>query len=73
MIPTKHLLADEGTYFTVNNSQTGLATAAAPVAFSATNPFLLIYNAGSSATGPRIYLDAATLVATAAGTAGVNV
>lgn len=70
VVPTKHLLADEGAYFTVNGAQTGLATAAAPTAFSATNPFLIAYN---SSTVNRAYLDAATLVATAAGTAAASV
>lgn len=75
LIPTKHLLADEGSYFITNNAQTGLATAAAPTTFSATNPFLLIYN-GDTVGNPNaksIYLDYALLLATAAGTAGTNV
>lgn len=63
-------LADEGSYFSVNNAQTGLATAAAPTTFSATNPFLIIYNKD---TVKNIYLDYAALVATAAGTAGASV
>lgn len=74
-VNTKHPLADEGTYFTTNNAQTGLATAAAPTAFSATNPFLLMYNTASPSDdfAQRIYIDYTTLVATAAGTAGTNV
>lgn len=63
-------LADEGSYFTVNNAQSGLATAAAPTSFSATNPFLIIYNKD---TIKNIYLDYAALIATAAGTAGASV
>jgi hypothetical protein len=39
----------EGTYFVACNAQTGLATAAAPTAFSATNPFLYIYNGDNPA------------------------
>lgn len=74
-ILTKHVTADEGTYFVTNNAQTGLATAAAPTAFSATNPFLLIYNTSAPADefAPRIYLDYLMLLATAAGTGGTNV
>lgn len=73
-IVTKHALVDEGSYFTVNNAQTGLATAATPTAFSATNPFLLIYNQGrpSDDFSPRLYIDYATLLATAGGTAGTS-
>jgi hypothetical protein len=73
LVPSKHLLADEGSYFTVNNGQAGIATAAAPTAFSATNPFLLIYNRDTAPNGRRIYLDFALLLATAAGTAGTSV
>jgi hypothetical protein len=72
LFPDMGVLADEGTIFTVNNAQTGLATAAAPNSFAATNPFLLIYNRDAQPNGKRIYLDTATLVATAAGTAGTN-
>jgi hypothetical protein len=72
LFPDMGVLADEGSCFTVNNAQTGLATAVAPTSFSATNPFLLIYNRDAQPNGKRIYLDTATLVATAAGTAGSN-
>lgn len=74
-IVTKHALVDEGSYFIANNAQTGLATAAAPVAFSATNPFLLIFNGSNPSDdfASRIYLDYLMLLATAAGTAGANV
>lgn len=73
-ITTKHPLADEGSYYTVNNAQTGLATAAAPTAFSATNPFLTIYNNASPSDdfAKRIYFDYMTFVATAPGTGGTN-
>lgn len=73
-IVTKHALVDEGSYFVTNNAQTGLATAAAPTAFSATNPFLLIYNQGrpSDDFAPRLYLDYLALLATAPGTAGTS-
>lgn len=74
-IRTKHPLADEGTYFTTNNAQTGIASAAAPVAFSATAPFLLIYNTAAPTDdfAPRLYLDYLMLLATAPGTGGTSV
>lgn len=73
-VRTKHPLADEGTYFTTNNAQTGLATAAAPTAFSATNPFLLLYNtcAPNDDFALRCYLDYLMLLATAAGIGGAS-
>jgi len=70
----KQVLADEGSYFTVNNAQAGLATAAAPTSFSSTNPFLIVYNKASpGAAGLRVYFDYITLLVTAAGTNGTNV
>jgi hypothetical protein len=71
----KSLLAEEGSYFVTNNNQTGLATAAAPTTFSATNPFLLIQNPSSAGAGVPtvITLDYMLLAATAAGTAGTSV
>lgn len=74
-ILTKHPLVDEGSYFTTNNAQTGIATAAAPTAFSATNPFLVIYNASNPSDdfALRFYLDYLMLMVTAAGTAGTSV
>lgn len=71
----KHPLVDEGSYFVCNNAQSGLATAAAPTAFSATNPFLVIYNPSrpSDDFAQRIYLDYLALLATAAGTGATNV
>lgn len=74
-VVTKHPLADEGSYFVVNNAQTGIATSATPTAFSATNPFVLIYNAAAPSDdfAKRIYFDFVTLIATAAGTAGASV
>lgn len=72
---TKHPLVDEGSYFICNNAQTGLATAAAPTAFSATNPFLIIYNGSdpSDDFALRYYIDSLLLLATAAGTAGTSI
>lgn len=66
-----HNAAAEGSYFCVSNAQTGIATAAAPTAFSDTNPFIAIYNK-DAAGGKSIYIDFCTLVATAAGTAGTS-
>jgi hypothetical protein len=75
MIRKQHLLADEGSYFTVNNAQTGIATPAV-ASFGATTPLIVISNTDSvNSTGKRIYLDNITLITTAAGgwaSAGVN-
>jgi hypothetical protein len=60
LIPTTHLLADEGSYFVANNGQTGQVSAAgAPVSFVATTPWAIIYNNASPAnpSSPKIYLD----------------
>lgn len=69
-------LADEGSYFNACAAapQTGIATAAAPTAFSATNPFFTIYNSENAGNpnAKRIILDFAALVATAAGTGGTS-
>lgn len=65
-------VAAEGTYFCVNNAQTGIATAATPTSFSDTNPFITIFNK-NTAGGASIYLDFIALIATAAGTAGASV
>lgn len=69
--PDQFAIADIGQYFAANNAQTGIATAAAPTSFSATNPFLAIVNK-DSVNGKNIYLDYVTLLATAAGTAGAS-
>jgi len=73
--PDMAVMALEGSYFTVNNAQTGIATAATPTAFSATNPFLVIYNTENpaNALAKDIILDYVSLLATAAGTAGASV
>lgn len=62
----KSLLAEEGSYYTANNAQTGIATATTDTAFSATNPFFLIQNS-ASAGGPVITLDYALAVCTVIG------
>jgi hypothetical protein len=63
-----HLLADEGSYFVTNNSQSGLATSLLGTSFSQTtlSPFLIATNLDSPG-GKRAYLDYITLVTTAAG------
>lgn len=64
LVRKAHNLADEGSYFVTNNAQTGIASAY-NTAFTATAPFLLVYNGGT--TGTRLYLDYLALVAIAAG------
>ncbi len=64
-----HGVVDEGSYFCVQGAQTGIATAAAPTAFSDTNPFLSIFNKD---TVKSIYLDFIALMVTAAGTNGTQ-
>jgi hypothetical protein len=64
----KSLLAEEGSYFTANNAQTGTLTAATDTAFSATNPFLVIQNSSAPGSGgPVITLDYALAVVTVQG------
>jgi hypothetical protein len=43
LVRKAHNLADEGSYFVANNAQTGIASAY-NTAFTATAPFMLIYN-----------------------------
>jgi hypothetical protein len=66
LVRKAHNLADEGTYFTANNAQTGIAMTAGAT-FSATAPFIVITNNASVASGTRCYLDYINLVSTAAG------
>lgn len=70
--PDMMAAAEAGYYYGCNNAQSGLATAAAPTSFSATNPFVVIFNKAAPG-GLKIELDYLTLIATAAGTAGANV
>jgi hypothetical protein len=63
-----HLLADEGSYFTIHNNQTGVTTNNG-TSFSATAPFLIVQNGNSVASGLRVYLDYLALVTTTAGSA----
>ena len=64
-----HTMSDEGSYFVLKNATTGtgIASTAAVTAYSATAPFLVVYN---SSTTERLYLDYLKLQVTAAGTAG---
>ncbi len=74
IVPTKHLLAAEGTYFTANNAQTGQATAAtAPLAFTATTPAFIIFNNAPSASQIKIYLDYVLWAVSVAPTATTSV
>lgn len=74
IIPTKHVLADEGSYFTAQNPTpgTGVALNAAVTAFSDTNGFIVIKN-NALAGGQRLYLDSLRLILTAATTAVVSI
>jgi hypothetical protein len=73
LVPTKHGLADEGSYFTTNNAQTGIIGPNSPTAFSDINPsvIMVIANADSpgNAASKRICIDQFTLLCTAAGAA----
>jgi hypothetical protein len=62
LVRKTHALADEGTYFTAHNNQTGIAPTYG-TAFSATAPFITIFNN----TALRCYIDYCALVAIAAG------
>ncbi len=67
LVRKAHALADEGSYYTVNNAQTGIAPAY-NTAFTATAPFLSIYNGnGVGVPGKIVGVDYAALVAIAAG------
>jgi len=70
---TVRSVIDTGTYFTANNGATGVATAAAPTAYSDTAPFFTILNTNANNTGRSIYLDYIRGYCTVAGTAGVAV
>jgi hypothetical protein len=73
--PTSHVQADEGSYFFANNAQTGIATTAAPTAFSATNPFIALLNndTPNNPAAKRIFIDYITLLNTAIGTGAASV
>ncbi|MGH8265981.1 MAG: hypothetical protein ACRETS_01535, partial [Steroidobacteraceae bacterium] len=61
-----HTLADEGSYFVVNNAQTAIVPTYG-TAYSATAPFIIVQN-NAPAGGPRTYIDYANLTAAVAGT-----
>src|SRR4051812_25515395 len=59
-IRKQYLLGDEGTYFVANNSGTGVATVAAPTAFSDTAPMFTLHNtsgSGDQNVARRVYID----------------
>lgn len=62
---------DAGQYFTANSLRTGIANNATVTAFSATNPWITIFNK-EAVGGKSIFLDYITMSATAAGTAGAS-
>jgi hypothetical protein len=57
LVRKAHNLADEGSYYTTNNAQTGIVPTYA-TSFAATTPLILIYNGGTQ----RVYLDYIALV-----------
>src|SRR6266853_934272 len=63
LVRKTHNLADEGSYFVTNNAQTAIVPTYA-TAFSATTPFITIYNNSTL----RAYLDYLALVNVVAGT-----
>ena len=69
-----HVLADEGSYYVANNLGAGLATVAAPTAFSDLAPLLTIENQDlpSNSNNKRIHLDWIRLTQTAAGTGATD-
>ncbi len=70
----QHGLADEGSYFVGTNSGTGVATVAAPTAFSDTAPLFTITNTDTAGNqnSKRVHLDWIRITQTAVGTAGVD-
>lgn len=63
IIPTKHSLADEGSYFSLTNPTLGTAvTYALTTAFSDTAGLFLIQNVAPLSDTTRIYLDFARLI-----------
>jgi len=70
MVRKNHNLADEGSYFIVNNAQTGI-TPPLGVAYSATVAALIVYN--NDTIGRRLYLDYINLTNIVAVTATTSV
>jgi hypothetical protein len=75
LVPTKHLLADEGSYFTAQNPAigTGVALNAQIQAFSDTNALFVLKNNAPLGSGLRIYLDYLRLILTATTTSAVSI
>src|ERR1019366_772728 len=67
-VPTKHILADEGSYFTITNPTPGAAlaygSAGTQASFSDTVPFFILKNNASSSDplAKRMYLDYIRLI-----------
>lgn len=66
VVRKQHTLCDEGSYWTANNAQAGIAPTYG-TAFAAANPFLTVYN-GNAPGGLSAFIDYLALVAIAAGT-----
>lgn len=76
IIPTKHILADEGTYYVATNPtiSTGFTlTTTAQNAFSDTTPQIYMFNGATASIGNRIYLDYIRFLVTATPTAATLV
>jgi hypothetical protein len=69
-----HGVADEGSYYLLTSPApgTGIATLAAPTAFVATSPYILIKN-NDVPGGKRIYFHYIKLIVTSAGTGGASI
>lgn len=65
MVRKSHALADEGSYYTVNNAQTAIVPTYG-TAFASTSPFILLYN-GQPVGGLNLAVDYAVLAAVVAG------
>ncbi len=75
VIPTKHTLADEGSYFVSTNPTPGTALAYnVQASFSDTVPFIYIFNKSlpGDAANKRIFLDYIKLICTVAPASGTN-
>lgn len=66
VVRKQHVLADEGSYFLVNNAQTAIVPTYG-TSFSATAPFIVVYNGNGVGTGKNVAIDYAALVAIVAG------
>ena len=68
-----HGVSDEGSYYVLTNPTpgTGIATLAAPTAWVATSPYILVKN-NDVAGGRRVYFHYIKLICTNAGTGGAS-